>query len=49
MRDVDFTEAVEETIFNNKRAFYPFREKNKFSKQADSYHINMALKNTVPA
>lgn len=49
MRDVDFTEAVEETIFNSKRAFYPFREKNKFSKQADSYHINMALKNTVPA
>lgn len=47
MRDVEFRESTEEAIFNEKRAFFPYRRKNKFSKLADSYNINNALKNTV--
>lgn len=48
MRDIDFKQATEEAIFNEKRAFFPYRQKNKFSKLPDSYCINQALKNTVP-
>lgn len=48
MRDIDFKQATEEAIFNEKRAFFPYKQKNKFSKLPDSYCINQALKNTVP-
>lgn len=49
MRDVDFKQASEEALFNSKRSFFPLSQKNKFSKISDSYCINNALKNTVPA
>lgn len=40
MRDIDFKQATEEAIFNEKRAFFPYKQKNKFSKLPDSYCIN---------
>lgn len=48
MRDLDFKQATEEAVFNEKRAFFPYKRKNKFSKIQDSYSINQALKNTIP-
>ena len=48
MRDVDFKQASEEALFNEKRGFFPLKEKNRYSKIPDSYCINNALKNTVP-
>jgi hypothetical protein len=48
MRDIDFKQATEEALFNEKRGFFPLKEKDPLSKLPDSYCINNALKNSVP-
>lgn len=47
LRDIDFTQATEESMLNQKRGFYPFQAMNKELNIAESDKINKAAKISI--
>jgi hypothetical protein len=47
MRDIEFREATEESLLNQKRSFYPLEAMNKSSNIAESDVLNKSLKHSL--